>query len=71
MFVYQYNVISLFGRIFVCGFDVTTLCAIEHTTITFFCSRFVMHNYQNEIKESGTKAGSCIGEVEYRRANGN
>lgn len=61
----------LFFQIFVCGFNVTTLCAVECPTINFFCSRFVMYNYQNEIKESGTKAGSCIGEVEYRRANGN
>jgi hypothetical protein len=27
-----------------------------------------MHNYKDQIKESGTKAGSLIGDVEYRRA---
>jgi hypothetical protein len=35
-----------------------------------FYSRFVMHKYKDQIKESGAKTSSCFGEVEYRRANG-
>jgi len=30
-----------------------------------------MHNYQNQIKEGGTEASSCIREAERRRTNGN